>query len=54
MPPATVVGTPLTAEQIDVLVDYLWVRVIGRSEVTRQECVEYYGDPANPDCARYP
>jgi len=40
----------LSAEELDAVVTYLRSRVIGKRDVTRQECAEYYGDAADNFC----
>src|SRR5262252_10696810 len=34
----------LTADEIDLVIAYLQVRIIGRGKVTREECLSYYDD----------
>ena len=42
----------LTADEIDAVIAYLQVRIIGRGRITRQECLAYYDD--QPDaCEEY-
>lgn len=53
VPPGTFEGAHLTAEQIADLGEYLWTRIIGLGPVTRDECVAYYGNPAEPACQQY-
>jgi len=40
----------LSAAEIDAVVAYLRAKVIGRRDVTREECAEYYGDAADSFC----
>jgi hypothetical protein len=40
----------LSAEELDAVVAYLRARVIGKRDVTREECVLYYGDLADSFC----
>jgi mono/diheme cytochrome c family protein len=51
-PPAEMIGLgSLTPARIDALVDYLMTRVVGKNdEVTKQECISYFGNPNHPTC----
>lgn len=49
-PPAS--PTSLIQREIVAVVDYLEARVIGRGAVTREECVEFFGE--TPVCNEYP
>jgi mono/diheme cytochrome c family protein len=40
----------LSAEQIDAVVAYLRARIIGRGEVSPQECADYYAERASTFC----
>ena len=40
----------LNTEQIDAVVAYLRARIVGRGEITPQECAEYYGERASAFC----
>ena len=51
--PALPPGATLNRREIEAVADYLLAKVIGRGEITRQECEEVYGDAAR-QCARYP
>ncbi len=44
-------ATSLIPREVDALVDYLEAKVIGRGEITREECVEYFGE--TPTCNEY-
>ncbi len=45
----------LTPESIDVLVEYLTARVVGKSDtITKAECGAYFGNINHPACAAYP
>ncbi len=49
----TKAGRSLTAVEIEAMVEYLMARVVGKGEITLEECALYYGDPANFGCRRY-
>ena len=53
VPGQTSVEGSLTAEQISALVVYLLARVVGRKDITAEECGLYYGNPNYPPCGRY-
>jgi mono/diheme cytochrome c family protein len=42
---------PLQQREIEVLINYLTARIIGRGTPTRAECAEFYGD--SPVCEEY-
>jgi hypothetical protein len=46
-------STTLVKREIDVLVDYLVAKIIGRGPITRAECVENFGERAR-SCNDYP
>ena len=46
-------GAALSDEEITNLVAYLEARVIGQRRITKDQCIEYFGDPNAPDCAAY-
>lgn len=46
-------GAALSEEEITNLLAYLDARVVGQRRITKDQCVEYYGDPNAPDCAAY-
>jgi hypothetical protein len=43
----------MTSEQVNSLMDYLMVRVVGQGEVTLETCTLYYGRPDHPACRRF-
>lgn len=43
----------LTPADINLLVDYMLSRVVGKGGITRAECGVYYGNPNHPRCAQY-
>ena len=51
-PPADMIGLgSLTPVRINALVDYLMACVVGKSdEVSKQECIAYFGNPNHPTC----
>lgn len=49
-PPAS--PTSLIGREIEAVVDYMEAKIIGRGTITREECVEYFGD--TPTCNEYP
>lgn len=52
-PDVTVVGG-LTAEEIDVLVEFLMTNVLGVTRVTRENCAAFFGgNPNDPTCLAY-
>ncbi len=53
VPEQTEVTGSLTAEQITSLVSYLLARVVGKEDITFEECGLYYRDPNYPPCGRY-
>jgi mono/diheme cytochrome c family protein len=46
-------STTLQRREVEVIADYLKAKVIGRSEVTRAECLEAFGADAG-SCGDYP
>ena len=46
-------GAGLSEAEIDDLVAYLFDKVVGKRRITKQECVEYHGDPNAVACADY-
>ena len=46
-------STTLQRREIEVLADYLLAKVIGRGEITRQECAEVLGT-RDSSCEEYP
>jgi mono/diheme cytochrome c family protein len=46
-------STTLQRREVEVIADYLKARIIGRGEVTRQECLETFGAGAQ-SCEDYP
>lgn len=48
-PPTSAVS--LIGREIEAVVDYLEAKVINRGEITREECVEYFGE--TPTCDLY-
>lgn len=53
IPEATHQGAQFTADEISALVEYLLARVVGKGDVTLEECARYYGDPTHISCRRY-
>ena len=46
-------STTLQRREIEVLADYLIAKVVGRGEITRQECIEVLG-ARDQSCEEYP
>jgi hypothetical protein len=46
-------STTLVKREIDVLIDYLQAKIIGRGPITRAECLENFGERAR-SCNDYP
>ena len=46
-------GASLEQSEIDDLVAYLFDRIVGKRRITKQECIDYHGDPAAIACADY-
>ena len=46
-------GAALSDQEISDLVAYLEARVVGQRRITKDQCVEYFGDANAPDCAAY-
>lgn len=46
-------GASLSETEIDDLVAYLFDKVVGKRRITKQECVEYFGDPNARACGDY-
>ena len=46
-------STTLQRREIEVIADYLTAKVIGRGEITRDECVEAFGSRGG-SCEEYP
>lgn len=46
-------GAALSDQEITDLVAYLGARVVGQRRITKDQCVEYYGDANAPECAAY-
>lgn len=44
----------LHRREIEALADYLRAKVIGRGPITREECLEYFGERARTSCGDYP
>lgn len=53
IPEKTAVSGSLTTEQITALVSYLLARVVGKEDITAEECGLYYRNPNYPPCGRY-
>ena len=52
-PAAAKLGSPLTAAQIDILVDFLVKNVVGVTTITRAACAVFFGGNTNaPACAQ--
>ena len=51
--PALPPSTTLQRREIEVIADYLTAKVIGRGEITRDECVEAFGSRGG-SCEEYP
>ncbi|MFO1185725.1 MAG: hypothetical protein U1E56_13220 [Bauldia sp.] len=53
-PPGEVTpGASLGPAELDDLIAYLTERVVKKGQITKAECIRYYGDPNNPTCAAY-
>ena len=37
-----------------IMADYLRIKVIGRGPITREECLDYFGERARTSCGDYP
>jgi hypothetical protein len=47
-------GANFTAEQIEVLVDFLMEEVVGVTRITRENCAVFFrGNANNPVCLQY-
>lgn len=46
-------GASLSVEEIDNLMAYLEENVVGKRRITKDECINYYGDPEAPECLSY-
>jgi mono/diheme cytochrome c family protein len=46
-------STTLQKREIEIVADYLLAKIIGRGEITREECIENFGDHAR-SCDDYP
>jgi hypothetical protein len=54
VPNNVIVGSTLTAEQIETLVDFLVENVVGQARVTRENCATFYDGNLNaPACFQY-
>jgi hypothetical protein len=47
-------GSLLQRREIEALVDFLQAKIINRGPITREECLEAFGDRAARSCAQYP
>ena len=47
-------GSLLQRREIEALVDFLQAKIINRGPITRDECLEAFGDRAARSCAQYP
>ncbi len=47
-------GSLLQRREIEALVDFLQAKIIGRGPITRDECLEAFGERAAKSCAQYP
>jgi mono/diheme cytochrome c family protein len=47
-------STTLHRREIEALADYLRAKVIGRGPITREECLDYFGERARTSCGDYP
>jgi Cytochrome C oxidase, cbb3-type, subunit III len=47
-------GSLLQHREIEALVDFLQARIINRGPITRNECLEAFGERAANSCAQYP
>lgn len=53
-PAGAALGAPLTAAEIDALVDFLTKEVVGVTTITRAACAVFFNGNANaPACAQY-
>lgn len=46
-------GVSLNDRQIEAVAAYLLARIIGRAEITLEECIEYYGQATHRRCRRF-
>jgi hypothetical protein len=46
-------STTLVKREIEILVDYLQTKIIGRGPIAREECIENFGERAR-SCNDYP
>lgn len=46
-------STTLQRREIEVVADYLLAKIIGRGDITREECIENFGERAR-SCSDYP
>jgi Cytochrome C oxidase, cbb3-type, subunit III len=47
-------GSLLQRREIEALVDFLQAKIINRGPITRDECLEAFGERAARSCAQYP
>ena len=47
-------GSLLQGREIEALVDFLQAKIISRGAITRDECLEAFGERAARSCAQYP
>jgi cytochrome c553 len=47
-------GSLLQRREIEALVDFLQAKIINRGPITRDECLEAFGERAAHSCAQYP
>jgi mono/diheme cytochrome c family protein len=47
-------ATTLQPYEIDAVADYVATKVKGAGPVTRAQCVEFFGEASEPQCAKYP
>ena len=47
-------GSLLQHREIEALVDFLQAKIINRGPITRDECLEAFGERAAHSCAQYP
>ena len=47
-------GALLQRREIEALVDFLQAKIINRGPITRDECLEAFGERAARSCAQYP
>jgi hypothetical protein len=45
---------PLQPYQIDAVADYVATKLKGAGRVTREECLAFFGQDAQVECANYP